>query len=118
MTYPPSLSQSATALGSVEVARFLADRRLAGLAQHLVDFVDMRFFLRNQVARVLFERNGPAFDELQQLRVQTERVVLGLQGFSENLPDVVRVRLEQVADRERRVPAEPRDHLAGLLRVL
>src|SRR5688572_6503587 len=117
MTYPLRYS-SRRAIGSIEVARFLADCRIARLAQHLVDLVDVRFFLSNQIARVLLERDGVALDELQELHVQAERVVLGLQGLSQDLPDVVRMSLEQIADRERRVPAEARDHLAGLVRML
>src|SRR5688572_13338178 len=114
MAYPPV---SGVVTDSIEIAAFLADRRLARLAQHLVDLVDVRLFLRDEVPRVLLERNGFTRDELEQLVVEPERVVLRLERLAQNLADVVRMRLEQVADPEGRMPAEARNHLAGLLRM-
>src|SRR5262245_21296296 len=77
----------------------------------------MLFLGLDQRARVLLECDVLPRYQLEQIGIEAERDVLGLQRLAQDLTDVVLVRLEQRPDREGRVAAEPSDHLARLLSV-
>ena len=77
----------------------------------------MLLFRADHLAGVLLEHDRVAFRLGEQLVIERERVALVLHGLAQDVADVVLVRLDQRTDRERRVLADLRDQLAGLLRM-
>src|SRR5918995_5981244 len=82
-------------------------------AHHLLDLGDVLLFQLDLLARVLLQPNALVAHEIEQLVVRAQRRVLVLEGLMEDLPDLVLVRFDQLADLEGRVTAERRNVLAG-----
>ena len=93
-------------------------RRVARPAQHLLDLAEVIFFAHHHRSRVLLESHVLVRDQRQQLAVLRDAGLLVLDRLLEDVVDVVLVRLQQLADLQRRVAAEAGDVLAGLDRVL
>jgi hypothetical protein len=74
-------------------------------------------FRADHLAGVFLDHDRGARGLFQQLVIQRERVALVLHGFAQDVTDVVLVRLEERADRDRGMLAELRDQLARRLRV-
>ena len=91
---------------------------VAGTPQHLVDLVEMQFFLDDHLAGVFLKQHRfPGFCELQQFIIGIQRRLLVLQAFPQDIADVVLLRFEQRTDLQLRVSAQQRDHFSGPLGV-
>jgi len=68
----------------------IAERsELAGAAQHLVDFVEVHFFLDDHLSGEFFEQNGFPLGDFQQIMITLERQAFMLEAFPQDFLDVM-----------------------------
>ena len=74
------------------------------LAHHLLDLGDVLLFQLDLLAGVLLQPNALVAHEIEQLGARAQRRALVLEGLMQELPDLVLVRFDQLADLEGRGP--------------
>jgi len=79
------------------------------MSQHIVDFIQMQFFLDNHLSGVFLQKHGIAIGDLEQVVVTSKRGLLVLQTLAKYVADVVFFGLQQRTDLWRRVATEQGD---------
>src|SRR5713101_5522405 len=95
------------------VVRSTGGMQFARLANHFLDLGNVLLLELDLLAGVFLKPHALVNYEREQVVVLAKRGVLVIQGFLENLNDVVLVRLDQLADLQRRMPAKGGYVLAG-----
>src|SRR5262245_4812581 len=80
--------------------------QFTGLAHHLLDLGDVALLKLDLLAGIFLQPHALVRDEREQIVVFLQRGAFVVQGFVENLDDVVFMRLDQLADSQRWVPTE------------
>src|SRR5262249_58479136 len=97
---------AATTCTRFRVAISTGGMQFAGLTHHFLDLGDMLLLQHDLRAGVILQPYTFVNHELEQVVVLAKRGALVIQGFLENLNDVVLVGLRQLTDFQRRVAAK------------
>jgi hypothetical protein len=89
-------------IGTARQGRSGCGPQFTRLAHHLLHLGDVLLFRLDRLAGVLLQPDAFVAHEIEELVVSAPRRTLVLEGLEQDLPDLVLVRLDQLADLDRR----------------